>query len=430
MKRPKVLVLSGYQRDEQELSRPYFQSRYDIIYEESSKQWLTSLCNTQCNFQEMQELINTSLDAICAFCRKNNIDAVVSSLDYPPNDLRVAIAERLGLPGPSLKTILTLEHKYYSRKLQQEHAPEAVPMFHIVTQDNKKYFGSLNMQFPLLLKPVKSSFGRNAFKVDSLKEFNQLIDTCYFPEQFLLPFNTLLHEHTSFEYDVCNVLAESFVSGYQTTVEGFVYQGEITILGVIDSIMFPGTISFKRFEYPSSLQSDVQERMVALTQKVMSNSGLDNSLFNVECIYTPETDQIHIIEINPRFSSQFADLFERVDGFNTYETLLDLALGRKPTICYREGKFNIAASCVLRVFEDHLVERVPSPGMLKRVYELFPDARIEIYAQEGKKLSDEKQDGKSFRYGLVHLGAYDHEDLFNRFAICEQLLNFKLTPIE
>ena len=429
VKRPKILVLCAVPRDERELSASYFQSRYDISFEQSSKHWLTSLCDTQNSLQEMQQLINTNIDAICALCRKNDIDAVVSSLDYPPNALRVAITERLGLPGPSLKTILMLEHKYYSRIFQHVHAPEAVPSFHIFAQDNKNDLSLSTMQFPLLIKPVKSSFSRNAYKVDSSQEFNQIIDACYFPKQFLLPFNALLREYTDFEYDANHVLAESFIPGYQTTVEGFVYDGKITILGVVDAIMFPGTISFKRFEYPSSLQPAVQDRMAALTKKVMSNSGLDNSLFNVECMYTPETDQIHIIEINPRFSSQFADLFERVDGFNTYETLLELALGKKPVVRKQEGKFKIAASCVLRVFEDQLVEKIPSKGMLKRVYELFPDVHIEIHAQEGKKLSVEKQDGKSFRYGLVHLGAYDREDLLNRFEICKQLLNFKLKSL-
>jgi biotin carboxylase len=429
VKRPKVLVLAGYQRDEQQLSNPFFQSKYDIIFEEPSKQWLSSLCKSPYNLEQMQNVINTSIDAIDDYCHKNNIDALVSSADYPANVLRVAIGEHLRLSGPSLEAILLLEHKYYSRELQQQCVPEAVPTFHLITQENKNDFASYNTEFPLLIKPVKSSFSYGAFKVDFLEQYYQFIDSCFINELFLMPFNALLAQYTTYEYDACNVIAETFIPGYQTTVEGFIYQGEIVILGIIDSIMFPGTISFNRFEYPSSLEPEVQERMNAIVKKVMSNSGLDNSLFNVECMYTSETDEIHIIEINPRFSSQFADLFERVDGFNTYETLIEIALGRKPKTRHRQGKFKIAASCVLRIFEDHLVERVPSAGMLKRLYELFPDARIEIYAQVGKKLSSEKQDGKSFRYGLVHLGAYDHEDLFNRFEICKQLLNFKLIPL-
>ena len=109
--------------------------------------------------------------------------------------------------------------------------------------------------------------------------------------------------------------------------------------------------------------------------------------------------------------------------------MLDVAVGRKPIIHKNKGRFNIAASCVLRVFDDMHVLKIPSEANIKRVKQMFPDMNIELYAQAGKKLSDEKkQDSKSFRYGLIHLGGYDREDLLNRFEICQQFLDFKFKP--
>jgi hypothetical protein len=46
------------------------------------------------------------------------------------------------------------------------------------------------------------------------------------------------------------VLCEDLVGGEQFTVDGFVYGNEVTILGIVDSIMYPGTMSFASFEYP------------------------------------------------------------------------------------------------------------------------------------------------------------------------------------
>ena len=102
-------------------------------------------------------------------------------------------------------------------------------------------------------------------------------------------------------------------------------------MGVVDSIMFPNTIAFQRFEYPSSVPAPVQDRMADLARKVMPAFGFDNGQFNIELIYNPEANTVHIVEINPRMSSQFADLFEKVDGTNSYSVLLDLAFGKTRT---------------------------------------------------------------------------------------------------
>ena len=59
----------------------------------------------------------------------------------------------------------------------------------------------------------------------------------------------------------------------------------------------------------------------------MSGLGFDNCMFNIEMMYDAREDRIAIIEINPRMASQFADLYEKVDGTNAYEVLLDLGMG-------------------------------------------------------------------------------------------------------
>ena len=48
-------------------------------------------------------------------------------------------------------------------------------------------------------------------------------------------------------------LVEEAVEGRECTLEGYVHDGRVTVIGVTDSIFYPGTGSFERFEYPSSL---------------------------------------------------------------------------------------------------------------------------------------------------------------------------------
>jgi biotin carboxylase len=418
----KILVLCATQRDIRELARKIF-DQYTIIFEETSRNWLEQLCQTPDKLDLIDKKISAAIEYICSFVRNNAIDAIVSTCDYPANIMRAAINERLQLLGPSLKSIFMHEHKYYSRLLQMQIVPHAVPFFTLI--NSQEIIRLKKIIFPQILKPVKSNFSKNTIVVYDTKEFFSIVPKIPLSSYYLRPFNYFLKYFSDFEYDGGFILAENFIQGYQTTVEGFVINGNVTILGVVDSVFFPNTISFKRFEYPSNLEHSVQERMMNIAKKVILASELNYSLFNVECIYNPKTDEVFIIEINPRLSSQFADLFDRVDGFNTYQIMIDLALGNVPKIQRNNGKFNVAASCVLRFFEDKHVVKIPSASNIKKIKELFPDVEIEIYAQPGKKLSHEEQDAISFRYGLINMGAFDRQDLFNRFEICKALLDFR-----
>ena len=152
-------------------------------------------------------------------------------------------------------------------------------------------------------------------------------------------------------------------------------------------------------------------------------------MFNIEFIYQPETDLLSIVEINPRMASQFADLYEKVDGFNSYSVLLDLAISKRPCLARRAGYHPFAASCVLRTFRDMHVERVPSSADLEELSLRHPDIRVEVLAAEGRKLSEEMQDGHSFRYGIVSLGGRDWQDVVAKFEECRQQLRFEFRPV-
>ena len=62
-----------------------------------------------------------------------------------------------------------------------------------------------------------------------------------------------------------------------------------------DSIMYPGTIAFERFEYPSSLPEPVQQRMGGIARRLMRGIGYQDGMFNIEFMYDPETEAIRII---------------------------------------------------------------------------------------------------------------------------------------
>lgn len=170
--------------------------------------------------------------------------------------------------------------------------------------------------------------------------------------------------------------------------------------------------------------------MADIANLLMSGLGFDNGMFNVEMMYDARENRIAIIEINPRMSSQFADLYEKVDGTNAYEVLLDLGMGIVPTPKRRQGKYRFAASCVMRTFEDGLVAALPCEERLAEIERAYPDIRVEIHATAGRRLSDELQDGASYRYGIVSLGGRARADVLSRFETCRAELGIVILPVE
>ncbi len=373
------------------------------------------------------------IEAALAHVRREPVDGVASSSDYPGALVAAALARELALPGPGPEAVFRCSHKYYSRLAQRKAVPEATPGFTLVDPAAVAAGEHLALPFPVFVKPVKSWFSVLAERVDTHEQLQGLLirpDVREHLTAFVRPFNQLLRRYTSLEKDGGSLLAEQLCRGEQVTVEGFVCEGEVQIMGVVDSVMFPGTISFRRFDYPSQLPAAIQARMGEIAARAVRATGLDQSLFNVELFYdagAPEGEDLRIIEINPRMCGQFADLYELVDGTNTYEVLLALAAGERPAWRPGRGAHRVAASFPLRTFEDQRVVRVPSAADVRAVEERWPVTLVKAYCRPGQRLSETNQgDGSTWRYGMVNMAGDDVASMLAAFERVTEHLGFEL----
>lgn len=391
----------------------------------------TSLEELICNTASVADFAADPLEEIETILAKVDglgLAGVITSDDYPGSALAAVIAKRLGLPGPEPEVVLLCQHKYLSRREQAKFVPEAVPPFALIDVADGAALPE-GLHFPLFVKPVKSFFSIGAEKISSAAELSALLPRWADLDEFFLPLDRLLQRYAGASIGTGRLIAEGLLHGAQVTVEGFVHGGKAEIFGVVDSVMFPDTLAFSRFDYPSALPEAVQARMSEIAGTLMQGLGFDNGLFNIEMMYDPEADLISIIEINPRMASQFADLYEKVDGTSSYTVLLDIAQGRSPRFTRRQGRYGFAASFVLRSFEDHTVAALPSEEGLARLAQLYPDIRVELLGRVGHKLSAELQDGCSYRYGIVNLGGRDRVHAFEQFAACREGLGITLLPV-
>ena len=417
----KILVLFTNEWDTAEFAGARYAGRYQFIFEGFD------LFKFPENGWLMLFDARRFIERIVARFRDAGIVGVISTDEHFGAMIAAIIAERLGLPGSNVQSVLIAQHKYYARVRQKEIAPQATPGFayfpyHIERPEET------GLSFPFYVKPVKATYSILARRVDNFGELKAHLTFGWLEklilEKLIKPFNDLGSDRGLFPIDAHHLVAEEILCGDQVTVEGFVNQGQITMLGVVDSIMYPGTSAFQRFEYPSHLQREVQQRMKALTEQVVTGFGFAHGFFNVELFYNRATDQIHIIEVNPRLAYQFADLREKVDGFNPYEALLDLAVGMAPKVVFGEGRYRHAASFVLRKFGRARLRKAPTAAQLREVRSRHRDARLMVYIKKGASLDREVKWLGSYRYAVLNLGAMDHPSLFDRFHDVSRELPF------
>ncbi len=422
----KVICICPTHRDHRELAA--LANGHTFLHHDYASSALEELSADECPGKVCISDPEQEIDRILGRCRGENIQGVITTDDYPGTTVASIVAAELKLPGPRPQANLFCQHKFYSRQIQAMAAPEAAPEFHLIDVRPEAAMPP-DRCFPLFVKPVKSFFSVGAQPVESRSDLETIKNRWARSAAFFHPFEIFFNKYTGFFLGTNYLLGEGLLQGIQTTLDGYVCGGEVHVMGVVDSIMFPHTIAFQRFEYPSSLPVSVQERMADVARKVMPALGFDNGQFNIEFIYNSEANTVHIVEINPRMSSQFADLFEKVDGTNSYSVLLDLALGKTPDVKRGEGRHRAAFSCVLRTFRNQMVLKLPSQDELERLQRQFPDIRIEILAAVRRKLSQQMQDTCSYRYGLLNIGGQDREEILQIFDYCQRQLTFLFEPV-
>lgn len=420
-----ILVVDINHWDREQLARTdcNWRHKYEPLLYEYDPEW----CNP--NF----DAIAFIEDTIKKF-RRTPLAGVTSSGDYPGCIVASVIAQARGLPAPTPQSVLACSHKYYSRLAQHEAVPEATPRATLINPLTLKP-EDLGVEFPVFVKPIKSWSSVLARRVDSFDELQAFFAqpaVRRFKTRYLRSFNRLVKAYTNFKANGGYFLAEPVMQGKQVTVEGFVFRGVVEIIGIVDSVMYPGTMSFARFECPSSLPEAVQQRMRWIAARVMRHLGYNNGLFNIEMFYDARRDRIQIIEINPRMVGQFADLMEKVHGTNTYEILLGLAAGDKPRLKQYAGKHKIAASFVPRAFGDHRVVRMPDREQIEAVKQSYPGTVVHTFYQSGDRMSDyeDMDDVDSYSYAMINLGAQDRAELMAKFKQVKKRLAFSLADVD
>lgn len=355
-------------------------------------------------------------------------DAIVTHWDFPLSTLLPLLCAEFGLRGPSLKSVLRCEHKYWSRLVQRDAVPELTPAFFAVDPFVDDPLSGLEIPLPFWIKPVKAFGTQLGYRIESREDLDVALDAIRAGiGKFDAPFDWFL-ERGDLPPEVERVcgawcVAEEILTGAELAPEGYARDGRVEVHGVLDMGSPP---AFDRYEYPSVMPEEVREKAIAATKRVIAATEMTDACFNVEFFFDAERDRLRIVEINPRISSAHADLFLKVDGRSNHEVAVSVALGREPELPEGRGEFGAAAKLMLRREADAVVTRVPTDEEIAAVIDRWPGTFVKVDAVEGKRLSElPEQEPGSFCYAVVFAGGEDHDDLLRRRDGIARMLPFE-----
>jgi hypothetical protein len=338
-------------------------------------------------------------------CDSIPADGVVGTKDRS-SLLAALVAERRGLPGPTPRALIACQFKPTARALQRATVPSATPRFALL--DGRPPFGP-----PFFVKPVVGRLSQRARRIADPLEIEGLEDV----DQYMTGYARIAELAGLHPDAVRGFLAEELLEGQEVTLEGYVFEGRVTTIGITDSVKYEGTNSFERFEYPSAHPPERTEELSEVASRVLPALGFDAGFFNVE-FFVPPHGPARIIEVNARLASQFWPLVQAVDGRSTYEAMFRLACGEDPAWNHGE-QYGVALSYCLRVFEDAYVDSVP-----------LPEDGLELLVRPGLHLSEQgTNDTLSYRLCIFDAWGETREEAVAEARARAAALIFGLVPV-
>jgi hypothetical protein len=364
--------------------------------------------------------------------RRRGWAGVVSHQDQYGALAAALVAEAAGLPGTSPESIIACQHKLHARRVLERVCPQANLPFVGLDCDYGQPIPQ-GLRYPCFAKPVKAAFSVLARRVDSRAEL-QAHTRFGRREQWLIrrlvePFDRIVRRRLPEAGSAHRLLLEEPRRLAQYNLDGFVHEGRMQVLGVVDAIMYPGTQAFQRWELPSRLPPPVIARAADIARRFLTAVGFRRGLFNMEFFYDAATDRVTVIEFNPRLASQFGDLYRRVLGLDPHAMALALAIGADPRCLPRaEPTAAVAASLVWRAFNANEVPPMPSRARRADLALALPDALLFTQPKTRSAIARDLKWLDSYRYGLVHLGARDADDLRRQCEQAAALLGWPNAP--
>lgn len=246
-------------------------------------------------------------------CQEIGIDGICSIASDLASITVNYVANKMSLVGNSLECCLISTNKHLMRK-QFEKCNNPSPKS--IQVDNKTDLDSLDINYPIIVKPTDRSGSRGIYKLYNSDNLKVAIDKAI---------------KESFEK---KALVEEFVEGKEYSVEYISWKGEHHFITVTEKYTTgaPHFIETGHLE-PAPLEEEIVKKIKEVVEHALSSLKIENGASHSE-VKIDSSGNIKIIEIGGRMGGDMigSNLVPLSTGYDFVKAVIDVSLGIQPEI--------------------------------------------------------------------------------------------------
>ena len=248
--------------------------------------------------------------------RKNENLAAVFTAGTDFSATAAYAATAAGLPGIDYPTAMSASNKILMRRVFAD-AGVPSPAFYPVRNGEEAFEACMNLEFPVVIKPVDSMGARGVVKINRIEDRDAIITAVE---------NAVAASRSR------EALVEEYIDGPEFSLDALVYEGEITICGFADRhIFFPPYFIEMGHTMPTEYPEDLQKQVVEVFCRGVRALGIEQGAAKGDMKFS-STKGAMVGEIAARLSGGFMSgwTFPYHSGIDLTGEAIKIAAGKTP----------------------------------------------------------------------------------------------------
>lgn len=296
----------------------------------------------------------TELDLITNKCREIDICGICSIASDLGNITVNYVANKLGLPSNTMESTYKSTNKHLMRKAFEMYGD---PSPKSLLVDKKTDLSSIQLRFPIIVKPTDRSGSRGIYKLSNAEGLQEAVMAAILE---------------GFEK---KALVEEFVEGEEYSVEGISFNGVHHILAITKKYTTgaPCFIETGHLE-PAPLSKDVCKKVENIVLHALDSLEIKNSASHSEIKISEEGD-VQIIEIGSRMGGDCigSDLVYYSTGIDYLRAVIQVACGQIPDLKPVRKPFPVEVRFIFTEKDVQEMERIRNTDDFIKLVAFFPE---------------------------------------------------------
>lgn len=258
-------------------------------------------------------LDSTNVHELARIAKEKMVSGIVAEQTDVAVLTAAEVAELCRLPGIGKEVAKRSTNKKIMRDVCSA-AGVPVPKYRCVHDAKEAVEAAKEIGLPVIVKPTDSQSSKGVAKVWNINDI------------------PLWFSHAISESKERKVLVEEMLVGIESSVESYINNGTVTVLGVCEKIKSPPPFSFDtRLVYPANFSIETMAQLRSVNTQVVRAIGIPFGIAHAEYIVTPKG--VYLIEVAARGcgAGVASTLLPAMIGFDPIRARILDAVGKQQT---------------------------------------------------------------------------------------------------